>query len=501
MGLKLGIAAVLFCSHTAADAQQSQFNLTGVTVYEPADILSYAAQIAVQQGLPVTADVLADRVQTIYREDGYFLAEVFIASDGRTLVVDEGRVGEISIEGVDEPTFRLIRQYFDPVVGSPVVTAQQFERAIMLTEDLQSISATAEIDYPAATGPARVRVVAVPEELGSGSMTLDHPALQFGEAVTLTAMQRFLDVVAPGDFLRFEASGTREFDTGDTSLWGAVTYRAPLGGSGAYSEVYAGTVTAQRDATGTLESTDIEGRTLIAALGYPVIRDVETYGYALFELRRSETDVEAGGASFDSDVRTAGAAWIFGKTLEGGGAYEYALNLTYGERLSDASGFDDGDETFSYLRLGAGIEHPVGWFGPESTVRAEFWGQYSGDRLPRIEEFHLGGREDDRGYLFAEAQGDSGVSATVQISRDLFLNSGSVSRLRPFAFLDAGYVTNSAPGSDEVDEETFASLGIGLNVAFENDLSLRTYLANPLLDGPDTDAGDPAVYVGLTAQW
>ena len=73
---------------------------------------------------------------------------------------------------------------------------------------------------------------------------------------------------------------------------------------------------------------------------------------------------------------------------------------------------------------------PVTWLGPETSLRAEVWGQYSPDRLPAIEEFHLGGREDERGYVFAEAQGDSGLSATVELGRDLFPASGPAEYLR-----------------------------------------------------------------------
>ncbi|QPZ91014.1 ShlB/FhaC/HecB family hemolysin secretion/activation protein [Thioclava electrotropha] len=497
----IALSLALALAAAPVSAQGTQFNLTGVTVYDTAEILGYAAQVVVQRTGTVTAEDLAQTLEIMYREDGYFLAEVFVADDGQTLVVDEGQIGDVSIEGVDEPTYRLIRSYVEPIVGRRAVTQKEFERAIMLVEDIEAISATAEIDYPEGASAARVRVITTREDRASGYVSLDHPSRDFGETAILSVHQEFLSALTPGDRLRFELSGSSEFDGGGDSVWGALAYRMPLGGGGGFGEVYLGSVTARRDARGTLLSTDIEGNTAMLAFGYPVLRDVDTYGYALLEAKRVESNVDVSGTKFDSAVDVVGASWIFGKALPGGGAYEYALNLSVGERTSDAAGFDDGDKHFSHLRVGFGYQHPVSWFGPESAVRAEFWGQYSPDRLPSIEEFYIGGREDERGYRFAEAQGDSGVSATLEVGRDLFPSAGQVRRVRPFGFLDLGYVKNNDPSVDELGEETFASLGLGVDAEFPAGVFVRSYVAAPLTDGPSTGAGDPAFYLGLTKSW
>ena len=501
------VAAMAFAvSASAATSQERQYNLAGVTVYDPAELLGFAAQVTAQRRGKVTASTLAETIEVIYREDGYFLAEVFVGSDGQTLVVDEGEIGSLSIEGVNEATFRRIQSYMAPVVGRRAVTQREFERAMMLVEDIQSISATAEIDYPPGEMSAEVRIIASPEDDAFGYVTLDNPSREFGDEIILTFGQQFVSLLTPADMLRIEASGTLEFDGGDDSVWGALAYRLPLGGSGAYAEAYVGSVTARRDRDGTLAPTDLDGNTAILAFGYPVVRDVDTYGYTLLEFRRSTSDVdidETGEETtkFDSDVDVLAATWIYGKALPEGGAWEYALNVAFGDRTSDPVGFDDGDEDFWHLRFGLGYEHPVTWFGPEGTVRAELWGQYTADRLPSIEEFYIGGREEDRGYVFAEAQGDTGVSATLEVSRDLFPEGGLLRRYRPFGFLDVGWVENNVPGPDELADETLASLGVGVDLEFPAGAFVRSYVAAPLLDGPSTDAGDPAFYLGLTKSW
>ncbi len=496
----------LWIGASSALAQDRQYNLTGVTVYDPAEILGFVAQLAAQRSGVVDAGAIADVLEVIYREDGYFLAEVFIAADGSTLVVDEGEIGHLSIEGVNADMFARIRSYMAPLVGRRAVTQAEFERAIMLVEDIQSITATAEIDYPPGSSTAEVRVIARNVDDAFGYVTLDHPSRALGEEVTLSFGERFTSLLTAGDLLRVDLSGTAELGGGDTSLSGALAYRFPFGSNGAYAEAYVGNVVARRERDGTLARTDIEGDTAIVALGYPVIRDVETFGYALFELRRSGSSVTVENdlgpdAVFDSEVTAVAVSWIEGRTLPAGGAWEYGLHLTYGERSGRQAGFDDGEENFTHLRFGIGYDHPVDWFGPESSVRLELWGQYSNDRLPGIEQFHIGGREEDRGYLFAEAQGDSGASATLEVGRDLFPENSILTRYHPFGFLDAGWVRNNAPSRTGYAEEMFSSLGLGVDLEFTGGLFLRSYVAVPLLDGPTTEAGDPAVYLGLTKSW
>lgn len=491
----------LGASATVASAQQDQFNLTGVTAYEPAELFSFASQIVAQRTGGITAEDLASAVEVIYHEDGHFLAEVFIGPDGRTLVVDEGEIGEIIVEGANKATYDLIRSYMNPVIGKRAVKQEDFERAVMLVEDIVAIGATAEIDYPPGAHLAQVRVVVEEEDKSFGSVTLDNPARQFGESATISFNQQFLSSFAPGDLLRLEGSATSDFEASDFSFSGAVTYRAPFGGAGTYLEGYLGNVVAHRDASGALLATEMSGRTAILALGHPFVRNVDTYGYGLVELRRSATEVDVSGTSFDSAVNVIGASWIFGKALSGGGAYEYALNFSVGERTTSTVGLDDGDRNFSHVRAGFGYEHPVRWFGPDSTVRAEIWGQYSPNRLPSLEEFYIGGREEDRGYAFAEARGDSGVSASLELSRDFFPESDLVSRIRPFGFVDVGHVINNDPSPLEVARETFAAVGAGFDADLRDDFFVRSYVAMPLKNGPNTAAGDPAFYLSLTKSW
>lgn len=73
-----------------------------------------------------------------------------------------------------------------------------------------------------------------------------------------------------------------------------------------------------------------------------VVRSVDSFGYGIAEFRQSATDADVGGTIFDSEVNVVSGLWAFSKALKNGGAYEFALQLSWGERTT-TPGFDDGD--------------------------------------------------------------------------------------------------------------------------------------------------------------
>lgn len=499
MLLRSCLAVLIGLLATSTHAQNRTISLDGVTAYDPQALLEFATQVSISRYGVVDVNTLIDVVEVIYREDGYFLAEVFLEPDGTSLFVDEGAIGRVVIEGSDSKTAGLIRKYMQPLIEQRPATLTSFERSLMLSDDIGSVSVTAEIEYPDPDGPAELSVFVYDEDKSSGFITLDHPARELGEELTLTFGQTYLSTFVPGDLLGIELSGTTDF-SGDDTLFGTLRYRMPLGDDGAYGEAYVGNVGARRDLDGALQETDIAGRTAILALGYPFIRNVDTYGYGLLEFRHSSTEVDVAGRIFDSETNALSGTWIYGNALQSGAAWEYAASLTYGERGSDTVGFSDGDSSFVHLRLGAGVNAPNTWFGEDSFVHAEIWGQLTNNQLPSGEQFYIGGRFDERGYRFAEAQGDSGVSASFMVGRDIFPTGKTLERIRPFAFVDVGHVVSN-DDTGVSNDETFASVGFGIDMVLPQNLFVSTHVAVPMIDGPSTEAHDPSLYIGLTRSW
>ncbi|MBO9398480.1 hypothetical protein J7400_17545 [Shimia sp. R9_2] len=226
---------------------QSTHSVKGVTVYDADVLLTFSGQVAFERHGQITAEQVAAAISHIYREDGYFLAEARVASDGRAIVVDEGHLQEVIIEGVDARTYAALERLFAPLISVPALPLKRFERAVMLAEDIPNIDLSTEIDFPSSNG-ARLRVLVEEQAKSAGTATLDNPPRELGEALSLYLAQEFYSTFAVGDLLRLEASGTINWDQdNEESLWGALTYRLPLHSNGLYSELYYGSVNARRD--------------------------------------------------------------------------------------------------------------------------------------------------------------------------------------------------------------------------------------------------------------
>ncbi len=481
----------------------SQHSVSGVTVYDADELLTFAGQLAFNRSGRITAVEVASTITQIYREDGYFLAEAWPGPDGQSIVVDEGRIQTIEIEGVDTRTFQTLENIFRPLTTAYPITLKRFERAVMLAEDIPDLDVSTELDYPDQAG-ARLRVLGEPLRKQAGSATLDNPPRELGEALSFYVVQEFYSTLTVGDLLRFEGSGNYNWDKDDEhSLWGALTYRTPLNSNGLYGEIFYGNINAKRDLSGNFARTDIDGENFTIAMGYPVIRDVAQYGYFLLDYRVSKADSVSGGVPLSSDASVVGLTYLYGQNYPKGQALEAGLTLSFGDNDNDTTdaNFDDGDSSFWHLRGGIGYESPLTGLSPNTAWRTEIWGQYTTDRLPSVEEYFLGDRYALRGYRFDEVDGDSGISAIFEVSHSYFPSSQSIHRLTPFAFFDVGYISNNDPASFEVDNATLASTGLGLDVEFKRNLFLSGYVGVPLRDGPLTDSGDPGAYLALTTSW
>jgi hemolysin activation/secretion protein len=503
----LSISIVCFAPVTAVNAEswtsESHHSVQGVTIYDPDELTTFAAQLSFDREGEITALGIADIVEQIYREDGYFLAEARVAADGRTIVVSEGYLESVNIEGVDEKKFEAVRGIFQPLVGVRPLTLKSFERSVMLAEDIPDLDVSAELDFQNRDG-ARLRVLGEQLRKQSGSATLDNPPRELGNALSLYLIQEFYSSFLVGDLLRIEGSGTYNWDEDDTrSLWGALTYRAPLASNGLFGEVYVGNVAARRDISGQFARTDFDGKNAAVALGFPFQRDVDSYGYGLLEFRYSESDSISGGVDLSSTANVLAASYVYGRTFSDGGALEAGASLSFGNSDNDTNGsaVDDGDSSFWHLRAGLGYEAPLPALSENTAWRTEIWGQYSSNRLPSVEEMFLGDRYGLRGYRFDEVDGDSGITAIIEVSHSFAPQNETVKRVSPFAFLDTGYVSNNDPASFEVNDQFLASTGIGVDVAFAKNLYVTGYIGVPLRDGPLTDAGNPGAYLSLTTAW
>lgn len=499
------LAAVGALPAAAQDYDAGAFKIRGVQAYDPAQIAAFAHQHVAAQDSVVTPGRYAEAIELVYHEDGYFLARAWPVVDRAGnltyVVVDEGSIGSLEILGGDERTRAQIARYFRHVTDDVPPHVGDFERALMLSDDLAGVSVGSELELGTKPGPAHLRLD-VAQERQHGSVTLDTPPGQQDEAISAFLVQEYYGLGAAGDLLRFELAGTRYYDRGGSDLSGSVTYRFPFGSKGEYLEAYAGNIRGDRAADGPLVSTELSGGSYGVALGVPLRRTIGHYSYALVEVFHDETESRGGGATYLSSTDILAASWIRGDAHLSGASTELAVTLATGQR-ADASptAIDDGDDDFWFARVGAGLETPLGKRDSGYWLDTDFWAQFTSSRLPAVEEMYFGGRQSLRGYRPGEVGGDRAAGATLTLGRTFEGGSGMVAEWAPYAFLDAAHVSNNSPAAFEVGNTTLYSGGVGTQVGFASDVMVDLWVGIAGKDGPVTAAGDVSGYLGVSKAW
>jgi hemolysin activation/secretion protein len=112
--------------------------------------------------------------------------------------------------------------------------------------------------------------------------------------------------------------------------------------------------------------------------------------------------------------------------------------------------------------------------------------QLSTDDLVSLERFSLGGAESVRGYRQDALLGDSGILTSAEVRIPFYRWSNNQNSLTAVPFVDFGTTwSNSDDRSQE--EDTVASLGLGLRLDLSNTLNARLDYGIPLIEMQDND--------------
>ena len=478
-----------------SNAQDRQYQLLGVNEYEAADLLQYAAHAAIDQG-DISGTFIAQIVEQLYHEDGYFLARARFDTGSQAIIVNEGQIASLHVEGVDADMYELIRSYVAPLLADSAVSHSEVERALMLVRDIETITAVAELVTSPQDGTTQMRIIANEHLSNWGRVTLDTPSRDIGDAISANIEQNYYHLLTAGDLLRLNLQVTSNLENGNNKFLGSMAYRTPAGPAGGYIEAYAGTYTARHDAMGSLTSVDNSGNTAILAFGLPTIRTADRYGYVISELRYAQTDIQSPIANTDENVAVASLIWIDGRITPNGNALEYAVSLSAGDQSDDPTSAD----SFQYARVGLGWSTSTYVNQREINLDLQLLGQFSNDVLPGTENFVMGGHNINRGYDFGELAGDNGLFISGEISTADAISLGRRFALAPFAFAEFGWVSSNTFTEQAATSEEGASIGLGFDFSWSNRLSGRFYAAMPLIDGP-VSRDDPAMYLSISRTW
>ncbi len=447
-----------------------RFEITGNSVFSSdalrALILTYLGQPLTLADLYKAADVLT----RYYQSRGYGLARATIPEQqltggSVTLQVVEGRIGKISVEGNTRTHTQRIRKQASAIESGDVYTDSAMDRSSLLVNDLSGVQAQAVLEPGAEFGTADLTYKVTESPEYSGQISFD----DYGRADVgrwrLNAEADAASFTGNGDHLSANLTHTEA----DLLNFGGLAYTAPLGEPG-------GTMTA-----GYNQSIYHVSGAKFAALELSGSSRNASVSYQYAQIRSQTDSLYWGfgaqhGLSF-SDSKGKVVTETNLNLLQLTGFYTHTqqdgTSLSLSGSFSSNGDHDDGnnaDAEFARLELDGSYVHP---FAETWTFIGKGSGVWSPDPLSDTEKYSLGGPDNVRGFVSAEARGDSGLFASIEAQHSLapawplsvgwFVESGRVWN-KQFDSLDVktqktvttpgGAVTLSSAGMELVFQST-----------------------------------------------
>ncbi|MGF1655521.1 MAG: ShlB/FhaC/HecB family hemolysin secretion/activation protein [Verrucomicrobiales bacterium] len=196
------------------------------------------------------------------------------------------------------------------------------------------------------------------------------------------------------------------------------------------------------------------------------------------------------GATWVADhyVSEINASVIWG--LRGVGSNEFQFD----DNRFRASG------NFAYLKLDASHLQKL---PADFQAYASFQSQWSERPLVNSEQFAGGGQDSVRGYLEAEALGDSGITGTFELRSPSLLSwiQGEGNEWRLYGFVDFGRLTINEALPEQQSTFDLASVGFGTTLRLFNRINGIIDFARPLSPLANTSTGDWRVLFRLSAEF
>ena len=485
-------------------------DLSGVTVFDASKLWSDALKRSSGGSDAQSYPEVCDSVRKIYRETGYFLAEVSCKIEGSKLrvVVYEGSIRKIEISGVDDDLAKKISDIITRAIGGGPVTLENFERGVMLAKDLSGVSLTTEVIASAESGSDLLRIAANSVKQ-RGSISLDNLPRNFGQGIYGVLTEEIYSTLIAGDLLRLNVLPSSDFNGQWSGVFGTATYRAPLNLDGLYAEVTAGTGLTKTFYNGTSTSpSDTFQKTNLASaiIGYPIIRNAHEFLYTLSEINYYSLAGTNTGVS-NIDTRVFRQFLTYSTNTNDGKSTRASVTVSAGtsgiQTLQTAPPQNLNDANFYSLRAGAGHITPLDDLSPGLGLRLEASLQYTSNSLPTVEKYFLGDRARLRGYGYAEVIGDTGYAATAEIAQYFHLGWNYLDSISPFGFFDFGAVKqNTVVQGNFVNQANLASFGVGVQTNSREKFSVRGWYGVPMKSIPNgTQAYSPAFWLQLTQSW
>jgi hemolysin activation/secretion protein len=450
---------------------------------------------------------LVDLVTFNLKKQGWMLARAYLPKQDITAGIIEIAIitshidsqGEAySIETKDGKSVRIDKNYLKAIaeqaaVPGEVLREDDLNRAILLMNDINGISAHARMEPGQAPGSTKVVVDVDEARLINGAAWLDNYGNRYTGEMQSNVLVNLNDLSGYGDKLSLKGTYASGIYLGNLS------YMTPLNSDGLNLAI-GYTVLDYNIILDPGESIGLNGDSQVAnaTVSYPFLRSrtVNVYSSLGYTNKRLRDNSDFG--VLRNKFNQMATLGVNGDVLDqwaGGGLSNWALGVTAGDiDLSDVKQ-DEAIDAATYRTQGA-----FGKFNynlsriqkirENVTFYSAFSGQQAANNLDSAEKIYLGGPSGVRAYSVSEAGADSAQLLNLELRYDVPYIS-VLGAIQTQAFYDLGnvqsyYDTNGVPVTNASGDNSYMISGAGLGISLIKPgyFAMRSSWAHSIGDNP-----------------
>jgi len=445
---------------------------------------------------------LVDKVEAVYKQAGYFLAQAYIPpqkiKDGIIeITIAEGRLGEARLEGESRIKPEIVYGYLDYLPKGSAIKLSDIERQVLLINDLTGSHVTLDLQASETPDSTDVIIAQKADPLFTGRVEVNNYGLP---ATGQNRIGIYLNANSPlqlGDRL---SGNLLRSDNGNLVSYG-LSYDLPVGGRGwrlnagiSRSEYTLGDLFKNLNASGTVES-------YRAGVSYPFIRSrAKNLSFRLDAIHNDLVD-HYRAIGFDSDkssnalAATLSADWQ--DSWLGGGFNRVDYTLTSGHLgLSNSAKQNDTLNTEGgYSKVLLTLQRQQ-YVRPNLVLFTQLIHQHANDNLDSSEKFSIGGPSTLPGYATGETSTDQGTLAKAKLSwrvrDDIYLG----------VFADYAFVTFNKYPAVANNHKHFSDAGFSIDWQGPKGLSANAMMAWAITEAPNPADNDrPRIWANLGYNW
>jgi hemolysin activation/secretion protein len=424
----------------------------------------------------------ARRITAYYRSKGFAVARAYLPAqditDGAiTVAIIEGRIAGYKVNNQARISNERANAPFSQIREGDVIRSEQVDRGLLILQDTPGVSSSrATLQPGASVGTSELLIDLQAAPAYNGNATLDNHGSRYTGEYRAGGNFNLASPLGIGDQLSFSA-----LSSGSGLNFGRIAYQLPVGSDGlrigaAWFDVHykLGKEFQALQAHGSASSTSVFA-------SYPFIRSqmASLYGTLSQEAKRLDdrVDATATATTKKADVTSIGLSGRLQDAIAGGGITSAELTVALGQLAihSPAALANDAASARTqgrYTRTSWSLNR-LQRLTNATLVYAAINGQQASKNLDSSEKFSLGGPSGVRAYPLAEAGGDEGYKATLELRHAL------TPSLQGTLFYDWGEVTiNKQPFGvlGNPNKRSLSGAGFGVNTTIAA-VQLRASLA------------------------